>query len=127
MTKKKIFVQQSEGVTAVNFSHSSLFNPQQVEEVIGDLMQMVLEEGCKKLLLDFTRVRSFSSAFLGSLLDLKRLCDEKGSRMALTGLSKTLMDLIHKVQLDEALSVFAEREAAVVYLKSETSGDEVKE
>ena len=120
MTRKKVFIEQAGGVSVVNFTHSSLFNPQQVEEVVTDLMALVAEGECRGMVLDFGRVRSFSSAFLGSLLDLKRLCEERKVGLALTGLSERLLELMRKVHVDEVLMIFPSRAAAEAYLAEQT-------
>ena len=124
MARTKIFVERMEGAWVVNFSHSSLFNPQQVEEIVSDLLQMVVEEDCRAMLLDFARVRSFSSSFLGRLLDVKRVLDERNGRLVVTGLSEQLRELVRKVQLDTVLMVRDDREEALAVLRGEAGGDE---
>ena len=65
-------------VTAVRFRDQKILDDLNIQELGQELFQLVEQEHCKKLLLDFSAVEFLSSAALGKLITLDKKM--KGAR-----------------------------------------------
>lgn len=77
---------------------------------------MLSSEGYKSLALDLGHVDFVDSSGLSSILLAKRVCEESGGQLALSGLNPAVKTLIDISQLNEVLNIFPSQEEAIEFI-----------
>ncbi|MHC4664856.1 MAG: STAS domain-containing protein [Planctomycetota bacterium] len=76
----KISVEWDDDVTIVRLNDQLILREEHIREIEESIMPLVEQARCPNLMLDFCRVKSLSSAFLGLLVKIhKRMCERKGN------------------------------------------------
>ena len=118
----KLLTHQMRDVTVVNLNDFSILDAQQVEELGGELNHLVDDRACRKIVIDFTKVKFLSSSALGVLIRLqKKARDIKGS-IALCGLRKELMQVFKITSLDKLFDFYETEEQALSAFGVTTAG-----
>lgn len=106
MANELFRVEDYAGVLVVKFVEHALLESMRIEQ-LGQGLYTLAEQGEKRrLVIDFTAVRSLSSHMLGILLKLRgKLADKQGS-MALCGLRPELMKVFTITCLDKVFRFF---------------------
>lgn len=100
--------QQNSGYTVVEFQTESLMGPLELERIGQSLYRLVEDDGHRRLLLDFGRVKYISSQAIGIILTLnKKLSQHKGAVLVLCGANPQLLNLLKITRLDKILTIKA--------------------
>ncbi len=102
-------IRSVEDVTAVRFQESSILDTQLIHEIAHELDQLIEAGGNKKLLLDFTDVKFFSSSALGILVTLSKKMAEIEGQLVICGLAAELIKVFKITNLDKLFN-FADNE-----------------
>jgi len=101
------------GVAILSFSTHYLQSEEMIEKVGAELLELVENYECTKVLLTFEGVRLISSAMLAQVLKLhKRLAKKKG-RVRVCGLNPTIREVLRASQIDRLLEVYDDTKAAL--------------
>lgn len=82
-----------------------IFETETVETIQKSIQDRVTETGCASLVIDFTKVQTFASNFIGMLVGLKRKLTEKGGDVRLSGVNDRLMEIVNITKLDQVFSI----------------------
>jgi anti-sigma B factor antagonist len=85
-------------------------------------LKHVLDQGERKIVLDFTGIRWINSRGVGCLIAGKKMTDAVGARMALCSLNRRTLSVIHTMRLEEIFSCAADLDAAMAALRDDRSG-----
>jgi anti-anti-sigma factor len=109
----KLLTHHMRDVTVVNLNDCSILDAQQVEELGGELNHLVDERACRKIVIDFTKVKLLSSSALGVLIRLQKKAREIKGSIALCGLRKELMQIFKITSLDKLFTFYDTEEQAL--------------
>ena len=106
----ELTTQESNGVTVVGFEGKLDTNTCPDAEV---LMKKTLDDGAKKILVDFTKLDFVSSAGLRVLLFTAKRLESSGGALRICGLNETVGEIFEISGFDTILSVFGTNEDAL--------------
>ena len=105
----KLRIRSVEEVTAVRFQNASILDTQLIHDIADELDRLIEVENKKKLLLDFTEVKFFSSSALGILVTLSKKMAEIEGELVICALAAELRKVFKITNLDK-LFKFADDE-----------------
>lgn len=100
-------------VTVARFAQRNLVGEDAINEVGRRLVQLVEEQGCRKLLVDFRNVERVESLLLGKLVALHRRMDAAGGRVVLAAIAPPLDQIFQALNLGALLHVYSDESAAL--------------
>ncbi len=95
------------------FNHEVVLSGQEAEAVSERLMAMLKDRGRRQLLVDFGNVKSLSSLMLGKLVQLNRVADSGGVKLALFNLRPDVHGILEVTRLTLILRVYGTEEEAL--------------
>ena len=116
----KLRIRSVEDVTAVHFQETSILDTQLIRDIAHELDQLIEVENNKKLLLDFTEVKFFSSSALGILVTLSKKMAEIEGELVICALAAELRKIFKITNLDK-LFKFADDEDQALQMLGVTS------
>ena len=111
----KLRIRSVEDVTAVRFQESSILDTQLIHDIAQELDQLIEAENKRKLLLDFTEVKFFSSSALGILVTLSKKMAEIEGQLVICALAAELRKVFKITNLDK-LFRFADDEVQALQM-----------
>jgi anti-sigma B factor antagonist len=118
----RLLVHPIREVTIVNFQDTSILDTAQIEQIGSELYAYVDDRGCKRLILDFTKVQFLSSSALGLLITLhKKVAAVKGA-LVLCGLRKDLMKIFEITNLAKIFTFKPDEKEALAVFGVTTAG-----
>ena len=118
----QLLTHQMRDVTIVNLNDCSILDAQQVEELGNELNHLVDARACRKIVIDFTKVKYLSSSALGVLIRLQKKAREIKGSIALCGLRKELMQVFKITSLDKLFNFYDTEEQALAAYGVTTAG-----
>lgn len=100
MTLANLLIERIRDVTVVTLQDDQLLDAARITRVADALYELVEKQDRRRMVVDFSKIKSLSSMTLGVLLTLKQKIDERGGRLVLTGLAGTLRRLFELAALD---------------------------
>ena len=116
----KLRIRSVEDVTAVRFQESSILDTQLIHDIADELDRLIEVEHQKKLLLDFTEVKFFSSSALGLLVTLSKKMAEIEGQIVICALAVELRKVFKITNLDKLFD-FADDEDRALQMLGVTS------
>jgi anti-anti-sigma factor len=101
------------GVTVVRFSRRTILDPMLIESLGQHLQGLVDGQGCRRLVLNFSRVESVTSAMLGKLVALYNAIDKAGGRLVFAGVDPFLLQIFRLCQLPPGIPIHGSEAEAV--------------
>ena len=80
---------------------------------LKDLVQTALDQGERRLLIDFSRTGYIDSSGLGALVSISKKIREAGGELRLSGLNEDLRSLFELTKLDTLFQIADTRERAL--------------
>jgi anti-sigma B factor antagonist len=118
----KLLIHQMRDVTVVNLNDSSILDALQVEQIGDELFELVEARACRKIVLDFSKVKFLSSSALGVLIRLrKKALDIKG-KVVFCGLRQDLRQIFKITNLDKLFEFHQTEEQALNSFGVTTAG-----
>ena len=74
--------------------------------VFTDCLNRLIQEGSKKLLIDFSETEYIASSGMRTLITSLKMIEEKGGAMAICSLSDQLEELFNVVQFDKIIKIY---------------------
>jgi len=123
----KLRIRSVEDVTTVRFQESSILDTQLIHNIADELDQLIAVENNKKLLLDFTEVKFFSSSALGILITLGKKMAEIEGQLVICALAAELRKVFKITSLDKLFNFADDEEQALQMLGVTSVAGSVKE
>jgi anti-sigma B factor antagonist len=105
-------------VLIVSLRQTSIEGITGVENVADTLRSMIRDTQSRKLVIDFSQVRFFSSQMLGLLVDLWRRMKDVGGSLTISGIDPQLTRVFRITHLDKLFNFYDNTESAVASLRA---------
>ncbi len=110
--RSRLKVEEIGDVTVVNFLDRKILDEQNIQ-VIGDQLFSLVEEGRKKMLLNFANVEYLSSAALGKLITLNKKLQAVRGQLILCNIDPQIYEVFEITKLDRFFNIQKEEQAAL--------------
>jgi len=118
----RLLIHQMRDVTVVNLNDSSILDALQVEQIGEELFELVEARACRKLVLDFSKVKFLSSSALGILIRLRKEAQAIKGKIVFCGLRRDLRQIFKITNLDKLFEFYDTEEQALNSLGVSTAG-----
>jgi anti-anti-sigma factor len=105
-------------VAVVRFTQRSLLGADLIAAVSEQLRRTVEEEGCCKLVLNFTNVESMTSGMVGNLVGVHQKIEAAGGRLVLCKVDPFLREILKILNLSNRFSIHEDEAAALAAFQS---------
>jgi anti-sigma B factor antagonist len=105
-------------VVIISFRQTSIEGITGVENAADILRSMIREQKPRKMVIDFSQVRFFSSQMLGLLVDLWRRMKEIGGALTISGINPQLTRVFRITHLDKLFEFYENTDLAVASLQA---------
>lgn len=109
-------VHQAGEVMVVRFVRRTILDPLTIEMLGGQLVDLIRAHGCKRLVLDFDKVESLTSAMLGTFAALQVRVAENGGRMVCCNVGDFLRQIFTVCKFPETIPIHADEASAIAAL-----------
>jgi anti-anti-sigma factor len=109
-------VEQVGAVTVACITRPALLEEQAIVALGNALTDLMLGD-CRRLVLNFRRVKRLSSAMLGQLIHLHRKTKACGCRLALCEINASLSEAFERLRLHELFPIHAQEHEALESLQ----------
>ncbi len=92
-------------VAVAQFRESHISNALQIEELGLELYRLIEEDSRKRLVLDFSQVKFFSSAAIGKLISANGKVKARNGTMKLCNISPEILDVLRTCKLDRVFDI----------------------
>lgn len=93
-------------VVVASFAQARIIDDTTIREIGGEMSKLPLEAAaCRKLLLNFGRVEFMSSAMIGQILKLSKLCQNDKIKLKLCAISPNIMEVFKLMNLHKVLDL----------------------
>jgi len=100
-------------VTVVRFKDRRILDATNIEELGGELFELIEQDDCKKLLLNFSDVEFLSSAALNKLIILDKKLKSAGGTLKLTDLRPEIHEVFVITRLNQLFNIHDEEAEAL--------------
>jgi anti-anti-sigma factor len=106
-------IHQVQEVTVVRFSRRTILDPHTVETLGERLLGLVRDERRHRLVIDFAKVDSLTSAMLGKFAALHTALAEAGGRIVFCNVGEFLKHILTVCKFPETIPIHADEATAV--------------
>jgi anti-anti-sigma factor len=117
-----LLIQSIRDVTIVTVDQRTILEPEEVQRFGGQLLKLVTEQACRKLVIDMAKVHAMSSSTLGALIQLKKQADAIKGKIILCGLRKEQMEVFRISRLHKMFTFCDDEEQALSKFGVTTAG-----
>jgi len=110
----KIMIQAIKDVTIVNFIDKHVRDLSEIEKIGQELYDLVDNRGCRKIILDFSKVQGLSSQALSVMLKLQEKAQGAKSRIVLCGVNAELTKLFKITRLEKLFKFYKTEDDALI-------------
>ena len=110
---QRIVVRQEGEVAIVQFKDRKILDEARIQEVGGELMDLIDKHDHKNLLLNFRDVDFLSSMALGKLITLRRKIKEVNGRLKLCNITPETFQVFVVSRLDTFFDIFHDEHTAL--------------
>ena len=104
-TRRRLSVSQVGNVKVVNFVDRKILDEGNIQALGRELFQLVTEEPCQNLLLNFTSVEFLSSGALGKLITLDKKINSQGGMLKLCGIRPEIYEVFAITRLNRLFDI----------------------
>jgi anti-sigma B factor antagonist len=115
-----VLIRDQGDITVVTFENPRLLEAFTIEKIGTDLYPLVEKLGCKKLILDFSKVQFFASAAVGLLINLQKKSAAIDGTLVICGLRKELRKVFELLKLTKLFTFSDTVEAALETLSTDS-------
>ena len=109
---RRLRLETVDGVTVVSFVDSKIVAEDAIQEV-GDQLYSLVDEGHKKILLNFGNVQYLSSAALGKLINMKKKVGGASGKLKLCCIHPELKVVFKITRLDQVFEIYDDEDQAL--------------
>ena len=106
-------IEERDDVAIIRFREPRLTDPMAIEELGGQLYQVLEFKNSSKLVIDLSNVEFLPSAAIGKLISLNRKAKGCQASLRVCGLQQGVRDIFHMCALDRVFEVRDDVRAAV--------------
>ena len=112
-------VTRAEGdVLILQFTDSQILDEGKIEEMNAELLKIVTHCEEKKLLFNFSDVQFMSSAVLGKLIKINKICTDREIHLKFCEIAKDLLQVFKITRLNKVFDIYAnEKKALAAFAK----------
>jgi anti-sigma B factor antagonist len=100
-------------ITVVRITLAEIVDEKTANQIGQQLYDLVEDRGCRRLVLNFCRVRLLVSTMLAKLLGLRRKMDAVGGRLVLCETNPELSEVLQALRLPQLFAMYAKEEQAL--------------
>ena len=108
-----IEIKNQDDVTIITFNAGSIRDTVCIEEVAKQIKQFIADSQPRKIVIDFAKVKFFTSQTLGLLLDVWRRLQANNGKVVISGINPQLHRVFKITNLDKIFSFFPDCQTAV--------------
>ena len=116
-----IEIKKLEDIAVVVFNTTSIADVAGIEKVSAQIKQFIADNRPKKMVIDFTQVKFFTSQVLGLLLDLWRKLQASGGEVVISGINPQLHRVFKITNLDKIFRFFPDEQTALKAFDTNTT------
>jgi len=113
MSSTDLIIHDVSDVAVVELVDASILNAQVIETIGRRLYELVDTEARRKIILDFSGVKTISSSLLSVLITLQKKAQKINGYVVISGLQKDLREPFKITQLDKMFSFYDDQESAL--------------
>ncbi len=117
MTDSNLVVREDSGVTIIGFGGSTLIDAEHIEQIAGELYELIDKKKVNRLVLDFSSIKLMASRMLGVLLTLKKKSEAQKGGLALCAVREDLKKVFAVTNLDRTFTFFTDQTTALAHFQ----------
>ena len=111
--KSHLTIRQQGSITIVGFLTPSILDQATVNSIGAEVMELVETKGRKRLLIDLTGVKYFSSSMVGKLIALHKKMQEVRGEFKLCSIDPSIYEIFETMRLDTVFDIQPDEPTAV--------------
>jgi anti-sigma B factor antagonist len=104
-------------VTVARLIRADFVDEETINSVGSELFHLVEEQGCRRLVLSFAKVKRAGSAMLGKVIWLHKKIQNAGGKLVLCNVEPTLYEAFETLQLTRLFRIFPHEQDALQCLE----------
>jgi len=113
MPTSGLVISKVQGVAVANIRVASLLDGPTIDNLANGLFELVDQQACRKLIVDFRAVSHMSSQMLGVLVSLNKRSRRIEGKVVLCGIRSNLMKIFEMTGLDKILDIAEDESTAM--------------
>lgn len=114
MAASSLLIQTIREVTVATIDDTAIVDAPRLEAMAAGLYELVDDRACKKLIIDFTKVKSMSSSAMSTLIELRKKIRAIKGNLVLCGLRPELQQLFKITGMNKLFSLYATEQEALM-------------
>lgn len=110
--KTDVEITTQDNVTIVRFSSSFISAVQDLDDISKKITDFISANYPQKIVVDFHRVKFFSSSILGLLVYVRRKLQDYGGQIVISGINPQLHRVFKITNLDKIFNFYPDKETA---------------
>lgn len=110
---RKLEIENVGDVTVASFVDKKILDETNIQIIGNQLFGLVDDDGCKKIILDFTNVEYLSSAALGKLITMDKKVRGAKGKLRLCTVRPEIYEVFAITKLNKLFSMFENRDKAL--------------
>ena len=100
-------------VTVARFIDKKILDETNIQVIGNQMFALVEDDGCRKVLLDYSNVEYLSSAALGKLIVMDKKVKAAQGQLKMCSVRPDILEVFKITRLDKLFSIFDSREQAL--------------
>ena len=100
-------------VTVASFIDKKILDETNIQVIGNQMFALVEDDGCRKILLDFSNVEYLSSAALGKLIVMDKKVKAAQGQLKMCSVRPDILGVFRITRLDKLFAIFDSREQAL--------------
>jgi len=109
----RLLVETVKDVTLVTFTDSTVIDLQHIDNIRDELLEMLVSRGCRKVVLDMSKVQHFSSSALGMLVEAAAAAKKAKGQLVLCGVQPEIRKIFKITKLEKQFQFAASEKEAL--------------
>ena len=110
---RRLDVEDVGDVTVASFIDTKILDETNIQVIGNQLFALVEDDGCRKVILDFTNVEYLSSAALGKLIVMDKKVKAAKGQLSMCGVRADILEVFKITKLDILFKIHDSREQAL--------------
>lgn len=106
-------IEPRDEVAIVHFLQPRILDEEVIDHIGQELVRLVVEQGCRRMVLDFREVAAMATHMLGELLVLHKKLQAAGGRVVMCEFQPSLREVFEVLKLSLVFHLFETREEAL--------------